>query len=65
VREGETGFGAAVGDAGELAAAAARMIAAGPGERARMGAAGRELVRAGYSVESMVRGLCAVYEELA
>jgi len=65
VREGETGFGAAVGDAGELAAAAARMIAAGPDERRRMGAAGRALVRAGYSVEAMVRGMCAVYEELA
>src|SRR5262245_39279262 len=64
VLEGETGFGAAVGDAGDLAAAAARMLAAGPDARARMGARGRELVLARHTVEAMVRGLRAVYEEL-
>jgi glycosyltransferase involved in cell wall biosynthesis len=65
VREGETGFGAPIGDAEALGEAAARMVALGPDARARMGARGRELVLAHHTLESMVGGLCAVYEEVA
>jgi glycosyltransferase involved in cell wall biosynthesis len=64
VLDGETGYGAAVANVADLARALAQMLAEPPERRARMGARGRELVLSSYTVESMVRGLAAVYGEL-
>ena len=64
VEEGSTGFLSAVGDVDALASALARAIDLEPSARAELGAAGRVRFDAGYTVEHMVRGLDAVYEEL-
>lgn len=64
VVDGETGFGAPVGDARGLAAAVARLLALAPEERRALGAAGRARVARDFSVAAMVRGLVGVYEEV-
>jgi glycosyltransferase involved in cell wall biosynthesis len=60
VVEGETGRLDAPGDAAGLAEAVAALARA-PGERARMGAAGRARVQARYSAAAMADGTLACY----
>lgn len=65
VEEGRTGTLAEVGDARSLGEALERMLLQDSAQRARMGERGRALVQTELSAESMVRGLIAVYSELA
>ena len=61
---GQTGRLAAGIDAGALAEELRRLLALGLDRRRAMGEAGRERVRSGFSVDTMVEGTLAVYREL-
>jgi len=65
VEDGRTGALVRIEDAPALAQAAARILALGPAERARMGAAARERVLGRFTIERMVDALLAVYAEVA
>jgi glycosyltransferase involved in cell wall biosynthesis len=62
VEEDVTGFLVADNDAGELARALSR-LAADPGLRRRMGAAGREKARQEYHRDTVIGGLMELYEQ--
>jgi glycosyltransferase involved in cell wall biosynthesis len=62
VEEDVTGFLVADNDAGELARALNR-LAADPGLRRRMGAAGREKARREYHRDTVIGGLMELYEQ--
>jgi glycosyltransferase involved in cell wall biosynthesis len=64
VAEGETGVLVPPGNADALADAIVRMLQH-PDTRARMGAAGRERVRAQFGVDRLVEGTLAAYEQFA
>jgi glycosyltransferase involved in cell wall biosynthesis len=55
VQDGLNGYLCEPRDAGSLIAALRRMIAAGPGGRAEMGARGRERMEAAFSVDHIRR----------
>jgi glycosyltransferase involved in cell wall biosynthesis len=63
VRDGDTGLLVPPGDPAALAGAVARVLD-DPDMAGRLGAAGAEVVRAGYSLESMVRRTEALYDEV-
>lgn len=63
VRDGENGRLVAPGDASALAAAIGELLA-DPGAAARMGRAGRELVRREFDIEAMVAGNREVYRAI-
>lgn len=63
VRDGETGVMVPVGDTARLAASLLELIDDEP-RRRRLGRAGRERVLREFSIEAMVAGNLAVYEEL-
>jgi glycosyltransferase involved in cell wall biosynthesis len=63
VADGETGLLTPPGDDAALAEALGR-LAADPGRARRMGARGRERVRAEFTVERMVEGTLAVFEKV-
>ena len=65
VQEGRTGSLVGIDDPQGLAQATARILALTPAERAALGTAARERVLGRFSVERMVDGLRAVYEEVA
>lgn len=65
LEEGATGFLCEVGDAADLARACGRMLALSPEERRAMGRRGRDVVRARFSIDAMVRGTVEVYREVA
>ena len=64
VQEGETGLLYRVGDAGQLAAAIS-FLHDRPSVAARMGAAGREMVRQRHSQEQHFVALSKIYQQLA
>jgi glycosyltransferase involved in cell wall biosynthesis len=59
---GETGWLCARPDAGALADTLRAVVAAGPDERARRGAAGRRLAAERWSWEAIARATAAVYD---
>jgi glycosyltransferase involved in cell wall biosynthesis len=63
VRDGETGTLVPPGDGAALGVAIARVLA-DRDAAARLARAARALVQREFSVESMVRGVSRVYEEL-
>lgn len=63
VREGQTGFLVAKGDAGQLAAALQRLIEA-PSLRAQLGKNARAVAMAEFTVDSVAAQTVAVYESL-
>jgi glycosyltransferase involved in cell wall biosynthesis len=65
VVDGETGWLCARPDAGALADALRAVVAAGPDERARRGAAGRRLAAERWSWEAIARATAAVYDALS
>jgi glycosyltransferase involved in cell wall biosynthesis len=62
--DGITGLVVPPNDARALAGAVAR-LKGDPGERQRMGAAGRDRVREGFTTEHMVAGVLGVYDDIA
>ncbi len=64
VKDGETGRLVLPGDASALAAALAELCVR-PETRARLGAAARRAVKERYGLETMLRRLAAIYQELA
>ena len=64
VVDGTTGWLVPPGDAEAWAAALARAIDAGPGQRLEMGRAGQERARRLYSVEAMCAATLAAYERV-
>jgi len=65
VSDGETGLVPGGADAPAIAAALARFFATGAGERAAMGARGREATLARFGVDRMIAATCAIYERVA
>jgi glycosyltransferase involved in cell wall biosynthesis len=63
VRDGETGLLVPFGDPAGLAVAAGRLLA-DPSLAARLGAAGREAIVAGFSLDSMTDALTGLYAEV-
>jgi glycosyltransferase involved in cell wall biosynthesis len=64
VIDGETGLLAAPGDARALAAAMARLVAAGADNRRAMGARGQIRVRNSYTKAALQRATLAIYQRL-
>ncbi|PZQ18905.1 MAG: glycosyl transferase [Ancylobacter novellus] len=64
IREGETGFSARSGDAGDLARAMTRMTEVGAAARARMGVAGRAWALEDFSPAAHRDRLLGLYREL-
>ena len=62
---GETGILAGAIDAPAIARGLAEMLALSPERRAELGAAGRELALAEYTLDRMIAALLAVYAEVA
>ena len=63
--EGRTGFLAPIDDPAGLARATRRLLELDAAARRAMGAAGRERVRARYTLTGMVESLLDVYAEVA